>query len=78
VHFSYFSIDLALSASGVFPWWLLDPFLVMNPLFFLSLSSPGWYQKSNPILSSAQPLADQLLLTNQRINGEQCFHTIET
>jgi hypothetical protein len=55
-----FSVDLVLSAPGVFLWCLLNPFLVMSPLF-----------------SSAQPLADRFLLTNQRINGEQCLHNIK-
>jgi hypothetical protein len=31
----------------------------------LSSPSPGWDQKSSSIFSSAQPLADQLLLTSQ-------------
>jgi hypothetical protein len=39
--------------------------------------SPGWW-KSSPILSSAQPLADQILLTSERINGEQYLHKLET
>lgn len=60
----------------VFPWGLLDPFL--RGQFFLSLSpSPGWDQKSCPILSSAQPLADQNSLTSQKINREQCLLNIE-
>jgi hypothetical protein len=47
--------------------------LIVTPLFL----SPGW-KKPCPILSSAQPLADQLLLTRQRINGEHCLHKLET
>jgi hypothetical protein len=43
----------------------------------LSSPSPCWDWKSSPSLSPAQSLADQLLLTNQRINGEQCLHNIE-
>ena len=33
---------------------------------------------SHPILSSAQPLGDQHLLTRQRIDGKNCLHKLET
>lgn len=54
------------------PWTLHG----VNPhfLYFIS-SSPGW--KSSPSPSPAQSLADQLLLPNQRIIGEQCLYNIE-
>jgi hypothetical protein len=48
-----------------------------NPLFLSLSSSHGLDQKPSPSLSSAQPLAGQLLLTSQQINGEQCLHNIQ-
>jgi hypothetical protein len=69
-------MGLALGASGVFPQSLSGPFLHgsdssilladLNLPLSLSLS-PGW-QSFHPILSSAQPLGDQHLLTRQGIN----------
>jgi hypothetical protein len=52
----------------------------LNPLLlFLPFLPPPFSWLTNPslILSSAQSLADQLLLTSQRIGGEQCLHKLE-
>jgi hypothetical protein len=51
--------------------------LSMSEYPFFSLSPSPECQKSHPTLSSAQPLADQLLLTMQKINGEYCLHKLE-
>ena len=68
----------SLGFSCILIWCLWDPFLIVNPsLSSLSSSTPGW-QKSFPILLSAQPLADQFLLRSQRINGEQSLYKCET
>jgi hypothetical protein len=51
---------------------------MMSPgLLSFSFPPPLAGKKSIPVLSPAQSLADQLLLTKQRINGEQCLHNIE-
>jgi len=57
---------------------LLALLMAESPLTLLSFpTSPGW-QKSRPILSSAQPLVDWPLLTRQRINEECCLHKLES
>ena len=67
----HLSIALTLSGPGVFPWCPL----LTTPLFLSLSHSPGWDQKFHPILSSAQPLVDQFLLANQKINEERWLHS---
>jgi hypothetical protein len=46
-------------------------------MFFSFFSSSGWDQKPSLIVSSDLSSAGQLLLANQKINGEQCLYNIE-
>jgi hypothetical protein len=48
-----------------------------SPLLFSLSPAPGW-QTFHLILSFAQPLAEQLLLTSQRINGKHSLHKPKT
>jgi hypothetical protein len=55
---------------------LLSSLMAESALLFFLSPSPGWW-KFCPILSSAQPLADQLLLIKLRINVKHCLHKFE-
>jgi hypothetical protein len=46
--------------------------------FLLLLSLPLAGRSFFPILSSAQLLGDQHLLSRQRIDGKNCLHKLET
>ena len=60
----HLSIALTLSGPGVFPWCPL----LTTPLFLSLSHSPGWDQKSSPILSSAQLLAVRIFYLPTRTN----------
>jgi hypothetical protein len=53
---------------------LLSPLPSLQPPSFFWLAGGSFY----PIVSSAQPLGDQHLLTRQRINSKNCLHKLET
>lgn len=55
--------------------WLMEPLLVANPLLLFFSRSLHWDQKSRPILSSGQSLADQLFIDQSEHNWDSCVYT---